>query len=149
MLTGPHQISSLLPSSNTIRLSFGERPVFLPEKLINAPLDEMTAPSLRMASSYKEATGAFLCFVSPARYSLTMPVRCTHSDVDPVQVETGLRKVLQFLAQELVLFKFVVRAANHCDACTVGVGGAGICGWTCTAVDARSAGLDMSIDAVG
>lgn len=51
MLTGPHQMSSLLPSSYTIRLSLGERPVFLPEKLINAPLDEMTAPSFMMASS--------------------------------------------------------------------------------------------------
>ena len=51
MLTLPHQISSLLVSSYTIRLSFGLRPVFLPEKLISAPLAEMTAPSLRMASS--------------------------------------------------------------------------------------------------
>lgn len=51
MLTGPHQISSLLPSSNTIRLSLGERPVFLPEKLMSAPLDEMTAPSFMIASS--------------------------------------------------------------------------------------------------
>lgn len=59
ILTGPHQISSLLPSSKTIRLSFGERPVFFPEKLISAPLDEMTAPSFRIASSYRDATGAF------------------------------------------------------------------------------------------
>ena len=58
MLTGPHQISSLLPSSYTIRLSFGDRPVFFPEKLISAPFAEMTAPSFRMASSYSEAMGA-------------------------------------------------------------------------------------------
>ena len=51
MLTEPHQMSSLLVSSKTMRLSFGLRPVFFPEKLMSAPEEEMMAPSLRMASS--------------------------------------------------------------------------------------------------
>ena len=40
MLTGPHQTPSPLPSAaegRTIRLSFGLRPVFLPEKVASAP----------------------------------------------------------------------------------------------------------------
>jgi hypothetical protein len=58
MLTGPHQMSSLLVSSKTIRLSLGLRPVFLPEKLISAPVAEMMAPSFRIASSYSWPTAA-------------------------------------------------------------------------------------------
>lgn len=45
------QMSSLEVSSNTIRLSLGERPVFLPEKLMSAPDEASTAPSYLMASS--------------------------------------------------------------------------------------------------
>lgn len=41
-----------------MRLSLGLRPVFLPEKLMSAPVLEMTAPSLRIACSYSVATGA-------------------------------------------------------------------------------------------
>ena len=37
-----------------------------------------------------------------------MFVASAHLDVDPVEVETSLGKVFQFLAQELVLFKLVV-----------------------------------------
>jgi hypothetical protein len=51
MLTDPHQTSSLEVSSKTIRLSLGLRPVFFPEKLMRAPVSEMTAPSFRTASS--------------------------------------------------------------------------------------------------
>ena len=80
MLTLPHQMSSLLPSSKTIRLSLGLRPVFFPEKLMRAPVEERTAPSFMMASSYKAATGALrlmwiLSMSKPAweKYWMSLP----------------------------------------------------------------------------
>ena len=121
MLTGPHQISSLLPSSYTIRLSLGDRPVFLPEKLISAPVDEMTAPSFRMASSYSEAMGAFRWLSargSPRRNlsdnaDKSLGGRNAHLDVDTVQVKTGLREVLELLAEELVGLFVVMSVGSH------------------------------------
>lgn len=44
MLTGPHQILSVDVSSSTIRLSLGERPVFLPDEVARAPADVMAEP---------------------------------------------------------------------------------------------------------
>ena len=104
MFTGPHHTSSLLVSSYTIRLSLGLRPVFLPEKLISAPEDEMTAPSLRIASSYSEAIGALRCGSARAGGQR----RWTHFDVYPIKVEACLREILQLFAEELVLLKLVV-----------------------------------------
>ena len=132
ILTGPHQTSSLLPSSYTIRLSLGLRPVFFPEKLIRAPEEEMTAPSLRMASSYKDAMGAFRCETSKGeervgemegrkRQSRNAPkvTRCqrqaalnqarrAYLNVDSVEVEASLGKVLHFLSEKLVVLKLIM-----------------------------------------
>lgn len=44
LLTGPHQMSLSEPSSLTIRLSEGERPVFAPEYAERAPEDVMAEP---------------------------------------------------------------------------------------------------------
>lgn len=44
LFTGPHQMSFSEPSSLTIRLSSGERPVFAPEYAVSAPLDVMAEP---------------------------------------------------------------------------------------------------------
>ena len=44
LLTGPHQTSFSEPSSLTIRLSEGERPVFAPEYADRAPLEVMAEP---------------------------------------------------------------------------------------------------------
>ena len=44
LLTGPHQTSFSEPSSFTIRLSEGERPVFAPEYAESAPEDVMADP---------------------------------------------------------------------------------------------------------
>lgn len=44
LLTGPHQMSLSEPSSLTMRLSEGERPVFAPEYADNAPVDVMAEP---------------------------------------------------------------------------------------------------------
>ena len=44
LFTGPHQMSFSEPSSFTIRLSSGERPVFAPEYAVSAPLDVMAEP---------------------------------------------------------------------------------------------------------
>lgn len=52
LLTGPHQISFSEPSSFTMRLSEGERPVFAPEYADRAPEDVMAEPvSYTSASS--------------------------------------------------------------------------------------------------
>ena len=57
MLTGPHQISFSDPSSLTIRLSRGERPVLAPEYAVKAPVEVIAEPvSYTKASSYKAAT---------------------------------------------------------------------------------------------
>lgn len=44
LLTGPHQISFSEPSSLTIRLSRGERPVLAPEYAVKAPVEVMAEP---------------------------------------------------------------------------------------------------------
>lgn len=44
LLTGPHQISLLDPSSSTMRLSEGERPVLAPEYAERAPEAVMAEP---------------------------------------------------------------------------------------------------------
>lgn len=44
LLTGPHQTSFSDPSSFTMRLSSGERPVFAPEYAVMAPVDVMAEP---------------------------------------------------------------------------------------------------------
>lgn len=44
LLTGPHQTSFSEPSSFTIRLSDGERPVFEPEYAERAPDEVMADP---------------------------------------------------------------------------------------------------------
>lgn len=44
ILTGPHQILSVEVSSSTIRLSLGDRPVFLPEDVAIAPADVIAEP---------------------------------------------------------------------------------------------------------
>lgn len=44
LLTGPHHTSFSDPSSLTIRLSSGERPVFAPEYAVIAPVDVMADP---------------------------------------------------------------------------------------------------------
>jgi hypothetical protein len=41
MLISPHQISSLVVSSNTTLLSFGERPYLRPEEAHKAPVELM------------------------------------------------------------------------------------------------------------
>lgn len=44
LLTGPHHTSFSDPSSLTIRLSSGERPVFAPEYAVIAPVEVMADP---------------------------------------------------------------------------------------------------------
>ena len=95
MLTGPHQTSSLLDSSKTTRLSLGLRPVFLPEKLMRAPVEEMMAPSLRIASSYNWATAALrlrwtLDMSKPAweKYSRSWPRTMEASELSATKCET-------------------------------------------------------------
>ena len=44
LFTGPHQTSLSEPSSFTIRLSSGERPVFVPEYAVSAPVDVIAEP---------------------------------------------------------------------------------------------------------
>lgn len=44
LLTGPHHTSSCEPSSLTMRLSEGDRPVFAPEYADNAPDEVMADP---------------------------------------------------------------------------------------------------------
>ena len=57
LFTGPHQTSFSDPSSLTIRLSKGERPVFAPEYAVNAPVEVIAEPvSYTRASSYNAAT---------------------------------------------------------------------------------------------
>ena len=57
LLTGPHHTSFSDPSSFTIRLSRGERPVLAPEYAVKAPVEVMAEPvSYTKASSYKAAT---------------------------------------------------------------------------------------------
>lgn len=52
LLTGPHQISFSDVGSLTTRLSSGDRPVFLPEYAVRAPVDVMAVPdSYTRASS--------------------------------------------------------------------------------------------------
>ena len=63
LLTGPHQTSFSEPSSLTIRLSRGERPVLAPEYAVKAPVEVMAEPvSYTKASSYNAATeGLAIC----------------------------------------------------------------------------------------
>lgn len=57
LLTGPHQTLFSDPSSLTIRLSRGDRPVFAPEYAVKAPVEVIAEPvSYTNASSYKAAT---------------------------------------------------------------------------------------------
>lgn len=57
LFTGPHHTFFSDPSSLTIRLSRGDRPVFAPEYAVIAPVDVMAEPvSKTRASSYKAAT---------------------------------------------------------------------------------------------
>ena len=44
LLTGPHQTFFSEPSSLTIRLSRGERPVLAPEYAVKAPVEVMAEP---------------------------------------------------------------------------------------------------------
>jgi hypothetical protein len=96
MLTDPHQMSSLLVSSKTIRLSFGLRPVFFPEKLMRAPVEEMMAPSFRIASSYSWATGALRLIVTrsmskPACENISMSRPMTTWMMSMAQIDSGVR----------------------------------------------------------
>ena len=60
LLTGPHHTSFSEPSSCTIRLSRGERPVLAPENAVKAPVEVMAEPvSYTKASSYNAATEGF------------------------------------------------------------------------------------------
>ena len=60
LLTGPHHTLLSEPSSFTIRLSEGDRPVFAPEYADNAPVDVMAEPvSYTSASSYSAGTEGF------------------------------------------------------------------------------------------
>lgn len=63
LLTGPHQTSFSEPSSLTIRLSRGERPVLAPEYAVKAPVEVMAEPvSYTKASSYNAATEGFAIY---------------------------------------------------------------------------------------
>ena len=63
LLTGPHQTSFSEPSSLTIRLSRGERPVLAPEYAVKAPVEVMAEPvSYTKASSYNAATDGFAIY---------------------------------------------------------------------------------------
>ena len=66
LFTGPHQTFFADPSSFTMRLSSGERPVFAPEYAVNAPVEVIAEPvSYTRASSYKAATeGLAICRTS-------------------------------------------------------------------------------------
>ena len=44
LLTGPHQTSFSEFGSLTMRLSSGDRPVFAPEKAVNAPVEVIAEP---------------------------------------------------------------------------------------------------------
>jgi len=63
LFTGPHHMSFSEPSSLTIRLSSGDRPVFAPEYAVKAPVEVMAEPvSYTRASSYSAATeGLAIC----------------------------------------------------------------------------------------
>ena len=72
LLTGPHHTSFSEPSSLTIRLSRGERPVLAPEYAVKAPVEVMAEPvSYTKASSYNAATDGF------AIYEVLTPDICT------------------------------------------------------------------------
>ena len=63
LLTGPHHTSFSEPSSFTIRLSRGERPVLAPEYAVKAPVEVMAEPvSYTKASSYSAATEGFAIY---------------------------------------------------------------------------------------
>lgn len=67
LLTGPHQTSFSEPSSLTIRLSRGERPVFAPEYAVKAPVEVMAEPvSYTKASSYNAATEGLTIYILSA-----------------------------------------------------------------------------------
>ena len=51
LLTGPHQTSDSEPSSLTMRLSEGERPVLAPEYADRAPVEVMAEPVSCMRAS--------------------------------------------------------------------------------------------------
>src|SRR3954447_4604392 len=58
MLTGPHQTFPSESGCRTIRLSFGDRPVFTPEYATSAPFSAMLeSRSYRMACSYNALGG--------------------------------------------------------------------------------------------
>lgn len=44
LFTGPHQMSFSELGSLTIRLSSGERPVFAPDEVVNAPVEVIAEP---------------------------------------------------------------------------------------------------------
>lgn len=67
LLTGPHQTSFSEPSSLTIRLSRGERPVLAPEYAVKAPVEVMAEPvSYTKASSYNAATEGLTIYMLSA-----------------------------------------------------------------------------------
>lgn len=67
LLTGPHQTSFSEPSSFTIRLSRGERPVLAPENAVKAPVEVIAEPvSYTKASSYNAATEGLTIYMLSA-----------------------------------------------------------------------------------
>ncbi len=65
LLTGPHHTSFSDPSSFTIRLSSGERPVLAPEYAVSAPVEVIAEPvSYTRASSYRAATEGLAIYVA-------------------------------------------------------------------------------------
>jgi len=56
MLTGPHQTLASLPGSTTTRLSFGDRPVFAPDRTDSAPVAVRKEP-FSFCSAASTSTG--------------------------------------------------------------------------------------------
>ena len=88
LLTGPHQTSFSEPSSFTIRLSRGERPVLAPEYAVKAPVEVMAEPvSYTKASSYNAATDGLAIYESLA--TEISSCRGNTCNGDPVVVNMG------------------------------------------------------------
>ena len=113
MLTGPHQISFSDPSSLTIRLSRGERPVLAPEYAVKAPVEVIAEPvSYTKASSYRAATeGLAICdLLAREVYSCR---RKTHNG-DAVVVNMGHFMELLLDLSVLSLWPEEVNDQRHC-----------------------------------
>lgn len=88
LLTGPHQTSFSEPSSLTMRLSRGERPVLAPEYAVKAPVEVMAEPvSYTKASSYNAATEGLAIYGLSAKDIYSCPEK-THNG-DTVVVNMG------------------------------------------------------------